>query len=72
MSDHAEILVRSSAQLEDEAEGVVNRFEFVVWESSDEFAEAFVGYFGCLLDEDLGVVTVDRDRGTKDPRRRRP
>lgn len=60
-----------SVKLEHEAEGVVDSHEFVVVDSSDEIAEPFVRYCGRLLDEDLGVVPIDRDGRPEDPRRRR-
>lgn len=58
-------------QLEHEAKGFVDRVEFAVTESAHELAESLAHYGRCLFDEDLGVVTVDRDRRAKDPRRRR-
>jgi hypothetical protein len=65
-----ELVPGTSVQLEHEAESFVNRTEFVVPEPSNEFTESLVRYGRCLFNEDLGVVTVDGDRGAKDPRRR--
>ena len=59
---------RSSVQLEHEAQGLVDRFKFVVPEPSNDFAESLVRYGRCLFNEDLGVVTVDGDGGAEDPR----
>jgi len=61
----------ASVKLEHEAEGVVNSHEFVLADSSDELAEPLVRYCGRLLDEDLGVVPIDRDSRPEDPRRGR-
>jgi hypothetical protein len=69
--DHGAVVCGASIKLEYEAQGVVDRHDFIVLEPPDELAETLMSNGGCLLDEDLRVVTVDRDRRAKDPRRRR-
>lgn len=64
------LLPEASVQFEHEAQRVVNRFEVIVPDPSYELAESLVSYGRCLFNEDLGVVTVDGDRGAEDPRRR--
>jgi hypothetical protein len=65
------VVSRTLVQPVHEAECVVYRFEFIVLESPNEFAESLARYRPCLLDEDLGAVTADRDRGAENPRRGR-
>ena len=67
-ADHGSLVLGSSVQLEHEAQGFVDRPEFVVAEPSNEFAESLVRYRLCLFDQDLGVVSVDGDRGAENPR----
>ncbi len=55
-----------SIQFENKSQPVFDSDKFLVGDASDELAEPFGCNGGGLLDQDLGLLVVDRDRRTKD------
>lgn len=61
-----------SIEFEDESQTIIERYQLLVCHASDELAEPFGRNGRRLLDQDLTLFIVDRDRRTKDAWRRRP
>lgn len=57
---------RTSIELEDESQSVIEREQLLVGHPSNEVAEPFRRDGRRLFDQDLGLFIVDRDRRTKD------
>ena len=55
-----------SVEFEDESQPIIKRYQLLVCHASNEFAEPFWRDDRRLLDQDLSLFIVDRNRWTKD------